>query len=54
MADRAIQVHGGSGYSGDLPFERIYRDMRGFKITDGTNEVLKHLVIARELLGPYD
>ncbi|MFH1088121.1 MAG: acyl-CoA dehydrogenase family protein [Chloroflexota bacterium] len=54
VADRAIQVHGGSGYSGDLPFERIYRDMRGFKITDGANEVLKHLVIARELLGPYD
>ena len=38
-ADRAIQVHGGIGYSRALPFEHIYRHHRRYRITEGTEEV---------------
>lgn len=49
VADRAIQMHGGLGYSTDLPFERIYRDYRGAQIYEGATEIHKFL-IARMLL----
>lgn len=49
VADRAVQVHGGSGYCRDLPIERIYRDARIFRIYDGTSEIHRS-VIARSLL----
>ena len=38
-ADRAMQVHGGIGYSRALPFEHIYRHHRRYRITEGTEEV---------------
>jgi alkylation response protein AidB-like acyl-CoA dehydrogenase len=38
-ADRAMQVHGGMGYSRALPFEHIYRHHRRYRITEGTEEV---------------
>lgn len=38
-ADRAIQVHGGLGYSRHLPFEHIYRHHRRYRITEGTEEL---------------
>jgi alkylation response protein AidB-like acyl-CoA dehydrogenase len=44
----AIQIHGGYGFLNDYPVEKFYRDMRVFKIYDGTSEVQK-LLIAREL-----
>lgn len=47
-ADMAIQIHGGIGYTTDLPFERIYRDYRGSRIYEGANEIHKH-IIARVL-----
>jgi acyl-CoA dehydrogenase len=49
IVDRAIQVHGALGYSGDLPLERFYRDARAARIYDGASEVHR-MVIARELL----
>lgn len=39
-ADRAIQIHGGYGYSKDLPLEMIYRDLRLFRIAEGPTEML--------------
>jgi acyl-CoA dehydrogenase len=52
ILDRAIQIHGGGGYTRDLPFERMYRDQRGFRITEGGTEV-QRWVIARGLLKQY-
>ena len=53
VADRAVQVFGGMGYSKDLPIERLYRDARVFRIYDGTSEIHR-TVVARGLLkhGP--
>ncbi|HSR14053.1 MAG TPA: acyl-CoA dehydrogenase family protein [Thermodesulfobacteriota bacterium] len=49
VADAALQIHGGMGYMKESPIERIYRDMRLFRIFEGTSEV-QRMVIARELL----
>ncbi|MFE3188510.1 acyl-CoA dehydrogenase family protein [Nocardia sp. NPDC059240] len=38
-ADRAMQVHGGIGYSRHLPFEHIYRHHRRYRITEGSEEI---------------
>jgi acyl-CoA dehydrogenase len=50
VADLALQVHGGVGYSTDLPLERIFRDTRGGIIPEGTSEI-QTLIIGRELTG---
>jgi alkylation response protein AidB-like acyl-CoA dehydrogenase len=52
IADRAVQIHGGYGYSKDYDVERYYRDVRVLRIYEGTSEVQK-LVIARKLLDQY-
>jgi acyl-CoA dehydrogenase len=49
VADAALQIHGGMGYMKGSPIERIYRDVRLFRIFEGTSEV-QRMVIARELL----
>jgi acyl-CoA dehydrogenase len=49
IADRAVQIHGGSGYIRGVPVERLYRDVRLFRIYEGTSQI-QQLVIARELL----
>jgi acyl-CoA dehydrogenase len=51
IADRAVQIHGGSGYIRGIPVERLYRDVRLFRIYEGTSQI-QQLVIARELLRP--
>jgi acyl-CoA dehydrogenase len=53
VIDRAIQICGAAGISRDLPLERLYRDVRAFRIYDGPSEVHR-MVIARQLLkdGP--
>ena len=38
-ADRAIQVHGGIGYTRAKPFEHIYRHHRRYRITEGSEEI---------------
>ncbi|MFA5833494.1 MAG: acyl-CoA dehydrogenase family protein [Bacteroidota bacterium] len=49
IADQALQIHGGMGFSAELPFERFYRDARILKIFEGTNEIQK-LIISRQIL----
>ncbi|MEO8551686.1 MAG: acyl-CoA dehydrogenase family protein [Kofleriaceae bacterium] len=49
IVDRAVQLHGGYGYSKDFPIERMYRDARVTRIYEGTSEI-QRIVIARELL----
>ena len=50
IADRAVQVHGGSGYMRGVPVERIYRDVRLFRIYEGTSQI-QQVIIARAALG---
>jgi alkylation response protein AidB-like acyl-CoA dehydrogenase len=47
-ATKAIQIHGGYGYTKDYPVERIFRDVKLCEIGEGTSEV-QRVVIAREL-----
>jgi acyl-CoA dehydrogenase len=49
VADRAVQILGGSGYVSDYPVERFYRDVRLFRIYEGTSQI-QQLVIARNMI----
>jgi acyl-CoA dehydrogenase len=49
-ADRAMQIHGGMGYSRHLPFEHIYRHHRRYRITEGAEEIQIRKIAGR-LLG---
>jgi acyl-CoA dehydrogenase len=53
VIDRAIQVHGALGYSGDMPLERMYRFARSARIYDGPDEVHRQSV-ARRILRGYE
>ncbi|WP_435062773.1 acyl-CoA dehydrogenase family protein [Halobaculum sp. EA56] len=48
VAEDAVQVHGGYGYTTDFPPQRFYRDAKLMEIGEGTSEI-QHLVIGREL-----
>jgi hypothetical protein len=48
--DRAIQIHGGYGFTKDFPVEKYYRDVKLCTIGEGTSEIQK-LVIAKQLLS---
>lgn len=50
VADAAVAVHGGIGYSTEYPVERLFRDTRGGSIPEGTPEI-QTLIAGRELLG---
>ncbi len=52
IADRAVQIFGGSGFAKELPIERYYRDARIFRIFDGTSEIHRSLV-ARALANGH-
>ena len=49
VADRCVQIHGGAGYVSDHAIERFYRDVRLFRIYEGTSQI-QQLVIARAMI----
>ncbi len=49
VADRCMQVHGGIALTTDLPIERMWRQQRSYRITEGASEVMK-MVVARNIL----
>ena len=50
VAYKAVQIHGGYGYSKEYPVERMYRDARVTTIYEGTSEI-QRTVIARHLIA---
>lgn len=49
VADRAVQIFGGAGYVADYGIERLYRDVRIFRIYEGTSQI-QQLIVARETM----
>ncbi len=49
VADRAVQIFGGAGYIADYGIERFYRDVRLFRLYEGTSQI-QQLVIARNMM----
>lgn len=49
IVDRAVQIHGGMGYSAEFVIEKLYRDARVTRIYEGTSEI-QRIVIARDVL----
>ena len=52
VADRAVQIFGGSGYIADFNVERFYRDVRLFRLYEGTSQI-QQLIIARSMLRNF-
>ena len=53
VTDAALQIHGGYGYSRDMPLERYARDVRIMRIYEGSSEIQRN-IIARNLLSQYN
>ena len=49
VADRGVQIFGGAGYIADHPIERFYRDVRLFRLYEGTSQI-QQLLIARSMI----
>ena len=50
VADRGVQVHGGSGYINEFPVERFYRDVRLLRLYEGTTQI-QQIIIGRQLMA---
>jgi alkylation response protein AidB-like acyl-CoA dehydrogenase len=48
-ANEAVLIHGGRGYSNEYPVERLYRDIKGLQIYEGSSHI-QRIVIARDLI----
>ncbi|RMX04288.1 acyl-CoA dehydrogenase [Corticibacter populi] len=51
IADRGVQIHGGSGYINEFAVERFYRDVRLLRLYEGTSQI-QQIIIGRALVGP--
>jgi acyl-CoA dehydrogenase len=49
VADRAVQIFGGAGYISEYPIERFYRDVRLFRLYEGTTQI-QQIIIARNMI----
>lgn len=49
VADRAVQIHGGAGYISEYAVERFYRDVRLFRLYEGTSQI-QQVIIARNMI----
>ncbi|KKW77883.1 acyl-CoA dehydrogenase [Acinetobacter sp. Ag2] len=49
VADRCVQIHGGSGYISEYAIERFYRDVRLFRLYEGTTQI-QQMIIARNMI----
>ncbi len=49
-ASEAVLLHGGRGYSNEYPVERLYRDIKGLQIYEGSSHI-QRIVIARDMIG---
>lgn len=52
VADRAVQIFGGAGYIAEYGIERFYRDVRLYRLYEGTSQI-QQLIIAREMLKEH-
>jgi len=53
IADRAVQIFGGAGYMAESGIERFYRDVRLFRIYEGTSQI-QQLVIAKNMMREFE
>ena len=53
VADRAVQFHGGAGYMEEYTVARFYKDVRLFRIYEGTSQI-QQSIIARNMLRDFD
>ena len=53
VADRAVQIHGGAGYVSEYAVERLYRDVRIFRIYEGTTQI-QQTVVAKEMMRNFE
>jgi len=49
VADRCVQIHGGAGYISEYSIERFYRDVRLFRLYEGTTQI-QQIIIARNMI----
>ena len=52
VADRAVQIHGGAGYMSEYAVERFYRDVRLFRLYEGTSQIQQG-IIARNMMRDF-
>jgi acyl-CoA dehydrogenase len=50
VADRCVQIHGGAGYISEYAIERFYRDVRLFRIYEGTTQI-QQIIIAKNMVA---
>lgn len=53
VADKAVQIHGGAGYISEYCVERFYRDVRLFRLYEGTSQI-QQLVIAKDMIRQFE